>query len=174
MGSGPMLPSSKWQSHLFSHCSKCLSYICEQERFASQRNKHVIIEGSVRASLLQVAFESGSSSLMQGNQPAFVKLGTADHQPVRCDVVVSQPDGLRNAKSRTGQQCEKRAVGLPAQSAVTRLRGQSDELADLLFGENIGSRSRPTLGAEDCGRYLMARVFCLQISSETRDVSQPS
>src|SRR6266852_8131117 len=88
---------------------------------------------------------------MQGDQPALVKLGTADHQPVRCDVVVSQSDGLRDAKSRTGQQCEKRAVGLPAQSAVTRLRGQSDDLTDLFLRRNVGSKSRLTLRAEDRG-----------------------
>src|SRR5882757_5467939 len=134
----------------------------------------MIVQGGVGASLLQVAFEPGSSGLMQRNQPALTELRRADHQPVWRNVVVSQPNGLRDTKSRTGQQGEKRAVGLPAQSAVTRLRGQSDNLTDLFFRENVRSRSRPTLTAEDRGRYLMACTFRLQIPSKTRDVRQSS
>ena len=119
----------------------------------------MIVERSVGPSLLQVAFEPGPSSFMQRNQPAFTEFGTADHQTVGRDVVVSQPDGLRDTKSRTGQQREKRTVGLPAQSAVTRLRSQANDLTDLFLGEDVRSRSGPPLAAEDRGRYLVTCIF---------------
>jgi hypothetical protein len=50
----------------------------EQQRLAAKRNKHVIVEGSVWASVLQIAFEPGSRTLMYRNQPAFSELGRAD------------------------------------------------------------------------------------------------
>jgi hypothetical protein len=109
---------------------------------------------------------------MQGNQSTLLELGSADHQPVRRYVIVSQPDGLGDAKSRTGQQREERAVSLPAQGAVPRLRGQLDDPPNLLVGENVRSRAEPTLAAEYRGRYLMTLVFCPEIVSEAGNVSQ--
>src|SRR5487761_2251245 len=127
-------PSSARQSHLVGYRPECSIYIIRQQRLASQRYEQVIVERRVRASLLQVALEAGSGSLMQRNYPTLAELRNANQQPVRREIVVSQPDGLGDTKSCTGQQREQRAVGLPAQSAIARLRCQPDNLADLFIG----------------------------------------
>src|SRR3972149_3841822 len=100
---------------------------------------------------------------MQGDQPTLPELGHTDYQPVRRDVVVSEVDRLGNAKSRTRQQREESAVSLSAQGAVSRLSGQLNDLANLLVGENVRSRSRPALLTKNRRRYLMTSILSLKI-----------
>src|SRR5450631_334531 len=111
---------------------------------------------------------------MQRNQSALFELRVADHQAIWRDVGVSQSNGLRDAKPCTRQQREQRAVGLPSQSSVARLGSQLDELADLLVGEDVRSRPRPTCTAEDLGWDFVTCIFGTQISSQPLDVSQPA
>src|SRR4030095_9748199 len=119
----------------------------------------------------QVPFEPGTGRLMQGNQPALPELGGADHQPVRRDIVVSETDRLGDAKSGAGQKCKEGAVSLSAQGAVSRLCGHLNDPVNLLVGEKVRSRARPTFSAKKLESYLMMCVLSMEIQREASNVS---
>src|SRR5262245_19502061 len=82
-------------------------------------------------------------------------------------------DGLGNAKSSTGQQCEEGAISLSAQRPVSRLSGQPNDPADLCVRKNVRDRSRPALFPKDSGRYLMTLILSLKIQSKPSNIGQP-
>ena len=93
----------------------------------------MIVEGGIRTSLFQVLFEPRVRRLVERNQAALPELGGADHEPVRGDVLVSKLDGLGNAQTGAGQQCEEGTVSLSAQGAISRLGGQLNDSSDLII-----------------------------------------
>jgi len=123
----------------------------------------MIIKRGIGTSLLQVPFKRSPSRNMQGYESILPELGGSDHQSVRCEIIVPEADCLGNAKAGAGQQSEKGTVGLLAQGAISRLRGQLNDLTDLLVGENIWSGSRPTLSAKNLGWYLMTCILSTEI-----------
>src|SRR5580658_2812552 len=141
-----------------SECRLCISY---QQRPSSQRDEYVIVEWSKRASLPEISLQTNLCSAVQWHQTAFSKLGAADDQSVRGDIVKAKPDRLRHAKARACQQGEESAVGLPAKRITpAELEGSLDQASEVFRRKNIRNRARTFLGPEHGWRNLMAMVLC--------------
>src|ERR1700730_8394864 len=106
MWCGPRPCRSARQTYLSSGgTERCLN-ILDTQRLSSQRDKHVVVEWRIRASVFQITFESCSGSVMQGNEAPLAELGTSDHQPIWRNVLIVQLDGFRYPKSGASQKRE--------------------------------------------------------------------
>jgi hypothetical protein len=154
MGRRPPLSSSAWQLHLLDDGLECGLHVMNQQRLPSQGDKDVVVKSAYGRRSFK--YRSSPAQAIQRNETALAELGCTDYQPVRRDVVVPEMDGLRNSQSSTSQQREKRAVSLSTQCAVSRLRRQLNDLADLMVRKNVRSRPGPTFFAKDLRRNLMS------------------
>src|SRR3990170_7729611 len=103
---------------------------------------------------------------MQWYEAALVKLGTANHQSIRSDVLIAQTDCFRNAKPRASEQCKEGAVGISAQTLVNRLERRLDEAFDIMLREYIRDRPTPMLTAKYRRRQFMTWLFSTGIACE--------
>jgi hypothetical protein len=65
--------------------------------------------------------KSCARCIVQRDKTAFSKLGASDDQTIVGDIVIAKMDGFGHPQSGTGEQREECAVGVSAQSSITRL-----------------------------------------------------
>ena len=133
----------------------------------------MVVEGGVRAPLLEVPFESRLRCLMQGHEAALAKFSTSNHQTIWRDVVKSKVDRFGHSQPCAGQQGKQRAVGYSTDSMLD-LGGCGDKLPGLLASQNVRGWSPRSLSAENRWWHFMAFVFGAQIAGESNDHPKPT
>ena len=82
------------------------------ERFPPDGYKQVRISGRGFLPALQVVAKPNMRCLMQGHQATLMKLGFADHETIRCDVILAKGESFGDPESGRDKECEERVIGM--------------------------------------------------------------
>jgi hypothetical protein len=134
---GAWQPRPPLQTDFVNGTAECCLNIFNTQRFSSQGDEYVVIEGSIGTAVFQIVFDSCLRGLMQGYKATFAEFGTPNHQTIRGYILKAQSDCFGHTQPRACQQSEQRAVNFSPQGTVTGLRCCLHETLDIFLGASL-------------------------------------
>ena len=134
----------------------------------------MVVAGSHTLTTRDVSVKTGRGRLVKRHQPAFVKLGVANEQPVGGYVLEREGKSLGDTQTGHRQQCKQRAVGAgPQRTCRPELCRSFNQSIDLSLAEDVWDSTRRCEAENVAWGNLVAVILDLRMPSHSNDGLKP-